>query len=81
MSLNLFLFFYFLGTICSYSQFKVIKFDVHDTIWTIFKRIGNEQCSYYESLDNLQQDDYDDYFLTLEQEELYFAFYKVPGDQ
>ena len=77
MSMNLFLLFFFLGTIYSYPQFKVIKHGGDDT-WTIFKRFGNEQCSYYESVDNFKNDDY---FLTLEQEELYFAFYKEPGDQ
>ena len=80
MSLNLFLLFYFFISICSYPQFKVIKHGVDDT-WTIFKRLGNEQCSYYEPVDNILPNE-EDYFLTLVQEEWYFAFYlEAPVDQ
>ena len=55
-----FLIFYFGSIVCTFPPFKFIKFE--NGKWKIFKRLGDESCSFYEEI---FEDGAGDHFLTV----------------
>ena len=70
MSKAKYILFYIVNIAWNYSQFKFIKYE---NTWKIFKRFGNDQCLYYEEV----QDEDSFLFPSTNNQYLYLAYNKV----